>query len=348
VGRDSRVKGQGIDFEVAFVLSTLGYVLSALARTKLLKTLYASATPTPEQKRAAVQGATKNLLMASSVHAFLASPSAFSGLNAATESTITALRHHSPPSNVSSSPSTPIPDLDPATQSALSTLALAEATLLAVLKDDAYLSACIQSRNAYDREWMVKSPDIPKVRALLFARLCVRGAEYADQAAASADGVGGNRGKLGKVDENLLRYIRVLARVAKARACRFLGIDAELAGKVGEGIAWLRAGRAALGFKGSLAGDDGVGITDGKGTGKIGGGLSRLKREWTERREERKVEKEVASFRASEREAELDWGDDAGREEEGRVIDMLETKWVKMNDTVGFFSHLSSSLWLKP
>jgi len=83
-----------------------------------------------------------------------------------------------------------------------------------------------------------------------------------------------------------------------------------------------------------LAGDDGVGITDGKGTGKIGSGLSRLKREWTERRDERKAEKEVASLKAGERAGELDWGDDAGREEEGRVIDMLETKWVKMNDTI--------------
>ncbi len=42
----------------------------------------------------------------------------------------------------------------------------------------------------------------------------------------------------------------------------------------------------------------------------------------------------MASFKASEREADIDWGDDAGREEEGRVIDMLEAKWVKMNDTV--------------
>src|SRR5262245_43495575 len=29
VGRDSRVRGQGLDLEIAFVLSTLGYVLSA-------------------------------------------------------------------------------------------------------------------------------------------------------------------------------------------------------------------------------------------------------------------------------------------------------------------------------
>ncbi|KAL1998215.1 hypothetical protein VTN02DRAFT_6628 [Thermoascus thermophilus] len=31
---------------------------------------------------------------------------------------------------------------------------------------------------------------------------------------------------------------------------------------------------------------------------------------------------------------ELEPGDDAGREEEGRVLEMLEAKWVKMNDTI--------------
>jgi hypothetical protein len=33
-------------------------------------------------------------------------------------------------------------------------------------------------------------------------------------------------------------------------------------------------------------------------------------------------------------------GDDAGRDEEGRVITMLETKWVRMNDTVSSPNHI--------
>lgn len=313
-----RFRGRGLDFEVAFALTTLGYVLSRLAKAGVLRTLYAPTTPTAEQRTAAVQTATRHLLQASAVHSFLASSPSFAGLVA---------RKRDRGRDSSSGPAGVVPDLDPATQSALSTLALAEATLLAVLKDDAYVVTCIQSRNPHDREWMVKAPDIPKVRALLFARLCVRGAEYAEQAAAGLGAVGadGKSGAvIGKVDEDLVGYARVLGRVARARACRFFGIDAELAGKVGEGIAWLRAGKGALGFKSSLAGDEEAAV-------RSKGRLSRLKHGWAERREERKMEKEAGG---SGEKGELEPGDDAGREEEGRVIDMLETKWVKMNDTV--------------
>ncbi|KAK2789012.1 hypothetical protein FQN52_000169 [Onygenales sp. PD_12] len=333
-GRSSRVRGQGLDFEIAFVLTTLGYVLAGLGRARYLQTLYANKTPTPEQKTAAVQAATKYLLQASSVHSFLASSASFSGLAAApAPATRKSISTSTSPPPVPDSPPNAIPDLDPATQSALATLSLAEATLLAVLKDDAYLSACIQARNRLDTEWMVKPPDIPKVRALLFARLCVRAAEYAEQAVASAGAVGAGKGDE-RVDEELLSYMRSLARVSRARACRFFGIDAEMAGKTGEGIAWLRAARGVLGFRGELGGDEGVENVGGKGKGKIGGGFSRLKREWSERREERKIEREAAGSGRVEGEAELDWGDDAGREEEGRVLDMLEAKWVKMNDTI--------------
>ncbi|KAK2839288.1 hypothetical protein FQN49_006285 [Arthroderma sp. PD_2] len=326
----SRVKGRGLDFEIAFVLSTLAYVLSSLARVKYLTILYSAATPTVEQKVAAVLTATKNLLQVSSIHSYLAtfSPASIS-----------------PPSNTYAPGDSgaklvqiPVPDLDPSTQSALSSLALAEATLLAVLKDDAYLSACIQSRNKHDTEWMVKAPDIPKVRTLLFARLCVRAAEYAEQAAASVGMVqkgsasapsSGDSTMERKVDDDLVNYMSILARVSRAKACRFFGIDAEMAGKVGEGIAWLRAARAVLGFKGSTAETE----AEKSAKGRLGG-FSRLKKEWSERREEKKIEKEATSSKAGELETDIDYGDDAGRDEEGRVIDMLEKKWVKMNDTI--------------
>jgi hypothetical protein len=67
-------------------------------------------------------------------------------------------------------------------------------------------------------------------------------------------------------------------------------------------------------------------VTSGKG------GFSRLKREWAERREEKKIGKDAGGGRGDK--GVLDAGDDAGRDEEGRVITMLETNWVKMNDTV--------------
>lgn len=298
--RSGRVTGRGIQFEIAFTLSTLGYVLSRMARLGVVTALYASSTPTAEDRTAAVQSATRYLLQASAVHNFLAS---------------------SPAS------ATAVPDVDAGTQAALSSLAMAEATLLAVLKDDAYIAACIQSRNPNDKEWMVHAPEIPKVRALLFARLCVRAAEYSEQAAAGLGAVGSASGRIERVGEDIVRYTSVLGRVARARACRFFGVEAELTGKVGEGIAWLRAAQTSLGIRGTASSQE-----DASASGTSKGGLSRLKREWTERREERRVTKDAGGSR-SEKGA-LESGDDAGREEEGRVIAMLESKWVKMNDTV--------------
>lgn len=300
---NGRVRGRGIDYEIAFTLSILGYVLGNLAHCTVVRTLYAPRTPTPEQRTAAVQTATKHLLQASAVHSFLAS---------STTSTATGT-------------GSIVPDIDPTTQVALSSLALAEATLLAVLKDDSYVATCIQARNSNDKDWMVRAPEIPKVRAMLFARLCVRAAEYAEQATAGLGTVGAD-GKMG-VEDDLVKYARVLGCVARARACRFFGVDAELAGKVGEGIAWLRAAKGALGLRNGP-----TGVMDG-GFSKREKGFSKLKREWTERREERKMEKGAGSRDWGEKH-ELDPGDNAGREEEGRVIEMLETKWVRMNDTV--------------
>ncbi|KAJ5306971.1 hypothetical protein N7508_005986 [Penicillium antarcticum] len=298
--RNGRVAGRGIQFEIGFTLSTLGYVLSRMARAGVVTAFYASSTPTAEDRLAAVQTATRYLLQASAVHNFLVSSPA----------SITA-----------------VPDVDAGTQAALSSLALAEATLLAVLKDDAYITVCIQSRNPNDNEWMVHAPEIPKVRALLFARLCVRAAEYSEQAAAGLGAVGSTSGRTGRVDEDVVRYTSVLGRVARARACRFFGVEAELAGKVGEGIAYLRAARASLGIRGTASSQE-----DASAPGASKGGLSRLKRGWTERREERRVAKDAGGSR-SEKGA-LKSGDDAGRDEEGRVIAMLETKWVKLNDTM--------------
>lgn len=302
--RGGRITGRGIHFEIAFTLTTLGYVLSRLARIGVQQSLYAPTTPSPDQHTAAIQTATRNLLQASAVHTLLASCAA---------------------------PTPTLPDIDPGTQSALSALALAEATLLAVLKDDAYVTACIQARNLHDREWMVRAPAIPKVRALLFARLCVRAAEYAEQAAAGLSAVGSGRAT--RVDEDVTRYAGVLGRVARARACRFFGIDAETAGRVGEGIAWLRAARTALGLRGVV----GSGSGQEEGSGAAGkGGFSRLKREWAERREEKKIGKDAGAGAGRGDRGLLEAGDDAGRDEEGRVIAMLETKWMKMNDTVSF------------
>ncbi|KAK1142122.1 hypothetical protein N8T08_008206 [Aspergillus melleus] len=262
-----RVRLPGIDAEIAFVLITLAYALSNLAHSTVTRTLYAPTTPTPEQRTTAIQTATKHLLQASTIHASLASQT----------NRVFLLT---------------VPDLDPATQSALSALALAEATLLAVLKDDSYVAACIQARNPNDKEWMVRAPEIPKVRAHLFARLCIRAAEYAEQAGAGMGAVGGGeaRGRAGGLDDELLR---------------------------------------------SAGGGGGESQEGGSGEGGKSRGLSKLKQGWMERREERRMEKDAGGRSAEKIEkGDLGPGDHAGREEEGRVIEMLEVKWVRMNDTI--------------
>ncbi|OKL58704.1 pH-response regulator protein palC [Talaromyces atroroseus] len=326
-GGNTRIRGRGIDFEIAFVIGTLGYVLSGLARVTLLRTLYASSTPTAEQRAAAVQNATKLLLQASSAHTLIATSHSTSDEAIAQDSS------SSSSNNNNNNNAYAAPQLNTMVQTALASLALAEATLLAVLKDDAYTFTCIQARNPLDKEWMVRAPQIPKVRALLFARLCVRSAEYAEQAVSGlgSAGAGGRTGRgtttnTTKVDEDLLKYVQTVAKVARAKACRFFAVDAELAGKVGEGIAWLRAGKGALGIKKAL-------LPEGESAGKSGT-FSKLKKGWADRRDERRLEKSNSGSMAVVQGDELSRGDDAGWEEESRVIDMLESKWVKMNNTI--------------
>jgi hypothetical protein len=196
-------------------------------------------------------------------------------------------------------------DISASTMGALAALTLAEATLITVLKDDPYPSVVIEDRNKSNKDWMFKSVDIPKVRAHLFARLCLAASEHAAKAQAML-------GHSSKMNDDLLRYVDDLRRTAKAKACRFLACDADSGGKTGEGIAWLRGAKKELGFIAFAADEE-----------KKSSGFSKLKKEWQEKREDRKIEKGV------------DWGTDAGKFEEGRIVDMLLKKWEKMNDTVG-------------
>ena len=284
-GREkARLKIQSLEYEIYFVLSTLAYTYTLLARSSL-HPLYSTTTasPSPAARTVAITTATKHLLSAASIHDFL--------------------------SNRCESISSPPPciDITNSTFRALSSLALAEATLLAVLKDDPYPAAVAQDRNQNDKEWMIKAPEIPKVRAHLFARLCLAAAEHASNAL-SLLSAGGGKG-VGKMDAELLKYVEDLRRTGRGKACRFFGIDSELGGQTGTGIAWLMAGLHELGLKGGESGKKGL-------------SLGRLKKGFQEKREDKRVEKGAH------------WGSDAGRLEEKRVLEMLERKWSKMNDTV--------------
>ena len=273
-----RVKGNGLDFEIAFVLHTLACVYMLQARAQLLA-LYGSTSPTAEQRSAIVTTATKHLLHANSIYNYLASRSLETDASSAALETLVQ------------------------TQGGIAALALAESNLLAVLKDDPYPAVVAQDRNGDDKDWMFKPPDIPKVRAHLFARLCLAAAEHAGKAEAMLSASG-------RVDGPLIKYVTDLKRTSRAKACRFFGIDAELGGETGKGIAWLTGGKKQLGFVGT------------KDEGSKMKGFSKLKKDWTERREDKKIEKGG------------EWGSDAGRLEELRAIEMLEQKWNKMNDTV--------------
>ncbi|KAH8905085.1 hypothetical protein BR93DRAFT_979764 [Coniochaeta sp. PMI_546] len=284
----ARVKIHSLTHELSFALSTLANTYTLQARLSL-QPLYSVSTapPGPEQRTVAITTATRLLLDAASIYDYLS--------NQTTNSPA--------PGSGSGSGSVPA-DISPSTLRAQRALALAEATLLAVLKDDPYPAAAAADRNAHDTEWMYKAPEIPRVRAHLFARLCLAASEHAAQ----AHSLCAHQAGAGRVSSEFVSYLDDLRKTSRAKACRFFGVDAELGSQTGNAIGWLRAAMGELGIE--------VG-KEGKKTG-----LGRLRKGWSEKREDRKVERGV------------NWGADAGRLEETRVVEMLEAKWVKQNDTM--------------
>jgi len=266
----------GLHHETAFVLSTLAYTYSLLARSQL-RMLHEATMLSAEQRTTAIGTAMKHLLEAHSIHKYLLSVPSISAARDAP------------------------PDIQPSTISALASMTLAEATLIVVSKDDPYAAAVLEDRNESNKDWMFKAPSIPKVRAHLFARICLAAAEHAGQ----AQGLLGPR----KVDADLVKYAADLRRTARGKAARFLAIDTELSGKTGEGLAWLEGARKELGLS--------VELKDGQWKSLRG-----LKQSWQERREDKRVEKGG------------EWGMDAGKLEEARVLEMLEAKWDKENSTI--------------
>ncbi|KAL8672252.1 MAG: hypothetical protein Q9168_003275 [Polycauliona sp. 1 TL-2023] len=295
-GKKGRVKFRGIDAEVVMALTTLATVHRLIAREQLRSIFTAgSAFPEPDVRTTIVTGAMKGLLNANGVHNYL--------------SILCASMAH--PGTGGKGKELQAPELLPGVQNGLAEIAMAEATLLAVLKDDPYPAIVKQSRDKNDKEWMVKAPEIPKVRAHLFARLCIAAGEHAGRAEAllSSSHLGSDAIK---VDEESIDYARNLRKTARAKACRFFGIDEELGGETGKAIAWLRGAGKELELSD-------VAIQDGKGWAK---GWGKVKKGFEEKREDRRIEKGG------------DWGTDAGRFEEGRVVEMLEKKWTKINDTI--------------
>ncbi|KAL6871990.1 hypothetical protein J3F83DRAFT_626840 [Trichoderma novae-zelandiae] len=281
-----RVKIISLEHELYFTLSTLGFANVLRARAAL-QPLYSTTLDFQgaQERTTVMTTATKYLLEAASIYDYAATRS----------------------EQIIGNP--PCVDVSPATLRALASLCHAEATLLAVLKDDPYPAAVAQDRNKSDKEWMFKAPDIPKVRAHLYARLCLAASEHAAKAAALCQSARSGSG--GGVSSGFLRYLEDLRRTSRARACRFFGIDAELGGETAEGIAWARAGLHELGVEVKDATNPKKGLS-----------LSRTIKGLSEKREDRRVDKETA------------WGADAGKLEETRILEMLDAKWNKINDTM--------------
>ncbi|KAK5709019.1 hypothetical protein LTR17_020165 [Elasticomyces elasticus] len=132
----------------------------------------------------------------------------------------------------------------------MASIALAEATLIIVSEDD--------------------PSSISKVRAHLFARICLAAAGHAGQ----------RQGLLGpgKINADLVKYAGDLRKPARGKAARLLAIDAELSGKTGEGLAWLQGARNEFGLT--------FEVNDGQRKDLIG-----LNQSWQERREDKRIEK---------------------------------------------------------
>ena len=132
----------------------------------------------------------------------------------------------------------------------------------------------------------------------------------AEQAGAATAVLSSDVGR--KVVRDLVQYCEDVQRTARAKACRFAAIDADLAGETGEGIAWLNAGLNEVGVE--------VSSSSSSRNGKV----SQLKISWNERREERRVAK-----------GNYDWGGaDGGKGEEGRILEYLHQKFTRENDAV--------------
>ncbi|CAK7225601.1 hypothetical protein SCUCBS95973_005921 [Sporothrix curviconia] len=288
-----------LDSEAAFALAALGHAYALQARAAL-QPLYVTTSVVPigaQQRLAAITAATKHLLAAAGVFLFAA--------------TFTEAIASSPPT----------PEVAPLALRSLAALSVAEATLLAVLKDDPYPAVVAQDRNENDREWMYKAPDLPKVRAHLFARLCLAAAEHAARA------TGGVSSSSTGVSRGFVKYLQDLRHTSRAKACRFFAIDADLGGQTGTALAWVHAALQELDEGGFLSGSGSA------SSASAGGGSSLEKKNLLDRfRKDRAEKRERKEDRRIERGT--NWGSDAGRFEETRVLAMLDTKWTKQNDTM--------------
>jgi hypothetical protein len=151
-------KVTGLHHELTFTLSSLAYTHSLLARSQL-RILYSSHVLTPNQQTTATGTAMKHLLQAHSIHSFLL-----------TLPSVAAAAKDAPT------------DIQAPTITTLASLAMAEATLIVVAKDDPYAAAVADDHNENNTDWMYKAPSIPKVCTRLYTGIALAAAEHTNAA----------------------------------------------------------------------------------------------------------------------------------------------------------------------
>jgi len=314
-----RPRLRGLTADLMFVSATLAYTHTLLARVHLQplhESTPASASLTPEQRSAAISTAVKHLLHAHAIHTYLAH------LPQQQRQLQQQQQQQQPPPQQQPQQPNPI-DLHPRIHTSLASLSWSEATLLVPSTDDPYAAAAAAAANSHDTDWMFRSPPAPKkVRAHLFARLCLAAAEHAGRAEAGLTdtGSGGDGGG------GIRRYAGDLRRTARGRAARWLGLDAEGAGRTGEAIAWCRGGGGEVGSSSSSS------FSNSGGTAPSKPSAAALKN--VLRRNHSNTTTTTTTTTPHGGGGGRLWGLDAGRADEARVLTMLETKWERENAAV--------------
>jgi len=288
-----RCEREGLEYEIAFTLLTLGCAHTLTARSQLHDAL--SPTLPPEQKQTLLNGAIQHLLTSSAI-----------------------LTHSLSLARAPGTDDTWPADLSPSVLSSLASLSLSSATLLAVTKADPYPSYLLaSSAKSTSDEYLYAPPQAPTgVKALLLSRICIAASVHAEKALGLLSTSTSRRKKQDdEVIPELPKFLDSLHRVARAKSCRFLAIDAEASGRVGEAIGWAQLARSILSASASSS------------------ATSKIKRELLERREKSALERGDAR-----------WGMDAGRLEETRTIEALEDKWKRSNDAVFFQEIVGASV----
>ena len=233
ITHSERRKGRGLEYEVFWAYSTLACAHTIQARALLMEFFSLTTSSQDSAVSPLLPQATNHVLTSAQIFQYLL--------------TLT------PPIATAGDEKNSIPvNICEPMLSSLASISLASATLLAVLRTDPYptylaitgIPGSKKSSDIHSKEYLYSPPPPPTgVKAMLYSRLCIAASEHAVR----AQGVISDLIRARAINEEYVRYLEDLKRVAKARGCRFLGVDAEAQGRLGEGLGWIKLGKEFLG-----------------------------------------------------------------------------------------------------